>query len=646
MVRKVCIATALALILVPPVGLAATPVLTRSYDNARTGANLTETKLTPELVAAKGLSLKKSLAIDDDPRVEAQPLYVPNLVMSDGKPHNVVFVASMGDHVYAFDADAPQGQDLLWKTSLGQSYLPPEKPKPGQHRKTDSDWWGVNILWGVLSTPVIDLDTMTMYCVNLIAQRDASGEEKPVLVLHRLRLKDGKETSEPADGLPLEAALRDETGKVIKDSSGQPVELRPFTQRQRAALLLAPLSGPHKTLFVAMGGGEAPGAPHGWVLAIDVDSFKETATWVSTQRGFGGGIWQGSGGPAADEAGNVYAMTGNGGYSGDSDGNVVQDFNGATDFAEAFVKLSYHRESSGRGSLELVDWLIPFRDSDRNPPVADNNHPNYRDQDLASSGPVLPPGTNLLLGAGKDGLLYVLDRNNLGKKVGAPGAFDAMLRALKAPPIYVTFDGAGLPTSGPGMDFPLGDPTRLPSKTKHLHATPVYWDGGAADEPMLFFWGENDSLRAWTINPKSGRATFVGRGAEVASRRLALQPTGFGGMTGGMVTVSSNGKTPNTGIVWATAPLDGDANHDVVEGVVRAYDATQFSPTPIDATTPRLKLIWDSSASGVDFFAYSKFNPPVVADGRLLVPTYDGRVNVYVLADEAAAANMQQAPHK
>ena len=146
---------------------------------------------------------------------------------------------------------------------------------------------------------------------------------------------------------------------------------------------------------------------------------------------------------------------------------------------------------------------------------------------------------------------------------------------------------------------------------------------------MLFVWGENESLRAWRIDPATGKVSFVGKGAEVASAKLAFNPLSIGGMPGGMVIVSSNGKLPHTGIVWATAPIDGDANKDVVPGIVRAYDATELESTPIDPTTPRLKLLWDSTRSGITF-DFAKFCPPVVADGRLLVPTYDGRVDIYV----------------
>jgi hypothetical protein len=233
---------------------------------------------------------------------------------------------------------------------------------------------------------------------------------------------------------------------------------------------------------------------------------------------------------------------------------------------------------------------------------------------------VLPPDNNLLLGGGKDGILYVLDRDHLGKKIGD-------MSVLKSPPIYVTFNGVGLPTTVPNIDFQLGGPGN-PSKTHHLHGSPAYWNG--SNGPMIFTWGENESLRAWKLDPTTGVVSFVGKGAEVASAQLAASPTGIGGMPGGMLAVSSNGQNPNTGIVWALAPIDGDANHAVVAGIARAYDATNLDATPIDPQTPRLKLLWDSKNAGVAF-NHAKFCTPVVADGRLFVPTYDGRVDMYML---------------
>jgi len=569
-----------------------TPVVTRSYNNGRTGANTTETVLTPALIASKGLHRVRSFTIPDDPRIEAQPLYVPGMTMPDGKPHDVVFVASMGNHVWAFDVNG----NGSWKTpQLGTPFKPPAKPG---HPGNSIDSAGINILWGILSTPVIDLDNHRMYLVNWMVQNDG----KPALFAHQVDLSTMQEVGQPQR---IEASVVNEQGATVS--------LKP-DQKQRAALLLVPLRGANKTLFIATTGGENPGSPHGWMVAFDVDSFTQTAAWISTPSSFGGGMWQASQGPAADAQGNVYAITANGGYLQDHK-NVIHDFNGTTDFAEAIVRLKY-THGGGKASLTLDDWFIPFLDADRK---IDKNY-NYRDQDLGSAGPVLPDDNNLILGGGKDGLLYVLDRHKLGKKIGD-------LSALKSPPIYVTFNGMGLPVSG-DMDFLLGNPALNPSKTHHLHGSPLYWDGSKG--PMIFTWGENESLRAWTLDPSTWRLGFVGKGAEVASAALASSPVGIGGMPGGMLVLSANGKNPNTGIVWALAPVDGDANKAVVAGIARAYDATNLDSTPIDPQTPRLKLLWDSTRAGVTF-NHAKFNAPVVADGRLFVPTYDGRVDMYML---------------
>lgn len=111
------------------------------------------------------------------------------------------------------------------------------------------------------------------------------------------------------------------------------------------------------------------------------------------------------------------------------------------------------------------------------------------------------------------------------------------LTVLKSPPIYVSYNGVGLATVVPHIDFPVGNPTLNPSKIHHLHGSPVYWHG--SNGPKVFVWGENESLRAWRLNPETGALSFIAKGAEVASAALAVAPTGMGGMPGGMLSLSS-----------------------------------------------------------------------------------------------------------
>jgi outer membrane protein assembly factor BamB len=583
---------------------AQTAVVTRSYDNARTGANLTETALTPELVTAHGLIKRFSLELPgDDPRVEAQPLYVPRFTMSDGQKHDVLYVFSMGNKVYAFDAKSGVA---IWP---GPSDLgPPFHAAPGD--PVDSK--GINKIFGDLSTPVIDLDSQTIYLTNWVVDQS----NNRILHLNALNMRDGQRRRPP---LTMAASVTNAAG--IKVGLSQ-------VQKQRAAMLLVPLRGKpappaHKLLYVGFTGSEDPPRTgnasqvnHGWLLAFDVEDWKQVGAWIATPSSFGGGIWAASQGPAADEQGNVYLMTGNGGYLLKPDGSIASDFIGSTDFAECFAKLAF-----GGGGLTLVDWFVPFRDSRRKfqPGAPGFAGYGYTDQDLGSAGPVLIPSTGLVLGAGKDGVLYVLDRNNMGKAVGD-------FSKLKAPPIFFTFDPDPNIPAYKNAD-PAGDLDFQPMlgvKTHHLHGSPAYWKS-AAHGPMLFVWGENGNLRAFTLDIASGKAKLLAHGAEFASEDLANPANhSLGGMPGGMLAVSANGE--NDGIVWATAPLDGDANQKPVPGIVRAYDATKFASHNNPDGSPRLQKIWQASG-----FTYSKFCPPVVADGTLFVPTYDGRVDVYVL---------------
>jgi outer membrane protein assembly factor BamB len=594
----------------PAPAAAGAAVLTRSYDNGRTGANTAEHLLTPAAIKAHGLRKAYSLELtDDDPRIEAQPLYMPGVLMPDGARHDVIYVFSMSNNVWAFDAanGAP-----LWPrpASLGRPFLAP--------CNDPVDTYHINRSFGILSTPVIDRETMTMYVVNWIV--DANGNRQ--FRVNALRLQDGKPPAGKENPLSLQASVINEVGQRIALDQ---------VQKQRAALLLVPLGKKdspqdHKMLYVATTGDDNPPprpdatlGHHGWILAVDVNAWQQKAAWLSTPSSFGGGIWQSSQGLAADEQGNVYAITSNGGFLLNQDGSKT-DFNGRTDFAESFVKLRY-TVSGGTSSLQLSDWYSPFRDAVRKTWSGGEVTPfprayNYEDQDLGSGGPVHPPDTDLLLGAGKDGVLYVLDRANLGKTIGDPSR-------LKAPPIFLTFDpDPNVPEYRNAS--PTGNMDFKPSpgvKTHHLHGSPVYWNS-ATHGPLLFAWGENAELRAFSLAP-SGKATLLAHGSEVASAAMANAPQSMGGMPGGMVTLSANGSAE--GIVWATAPIDGDANMHVVSGIVRGYDAANFDP-PAGGGPAKLHLLWQQAG-----FQYSKFCPPVIADGRVLVPTYDGRVDVYVL---------------
>jgi outer membrane protein assembly factor BamB len=586
-------------------------VLTRSYDNNRTGANTNEQSLTPAAIQTRGLRRVFSLKVEgDDPNIEAQPLYVPDVQMSDGTKHDVVYLFSMSNNVRAFDANTGA---LLWPrpVSLGKPFVPdPSDPV---------DIYHINKSFGILSTPVIDRETQTIYAVNWIV--DGNGNRQ--LKVNALSLKDGKPPPGKEQPLPIEAS--------VINSSGQKIALSQV-QKQRAALLLVPLGAKtspqtHKMLYVATTGSDtAPQKPdatlqhHGWVVAFDVDDWKPIGHWLATPNSFGGGIWQSSQGPAADDQGNVYVVTSNGGYLVNLDGSK-KDFNGQTDFAESFVKLSL--ESGPQGpSLTLSDWFSPFRDSARKtwtmPEVAPfMSGYNYEDQDVGTSGPVLPPGTDLLLGAGKDGVLYVLNRNNMGKSIGD-------FSKLKSPPTFLTFDPDPNSPIYRGAS-PIGNMDFKPQpgwKTHHLHGSPVYWVS-AKHGPMLFAWGENAELRAFAFDP-SGHVKLLARGSELASGPLATAPDNMGGMPGGMLSLSANGQ--NNGIVWGTAPLNGDANKHVVDGIIRAYDASDFDPGLNPGAPAKLRLLWQQAG-----FKYSKFCPPVVADGKLLVPTFDGNVDVYEL---------------
>jgi outer membrane protein assembly factor BamB len=581
----------------------AVAVTTRAYDNMRSGANTRESVLTPDAVATKGIIRRFSLELPGDQRgAEAQPLVVPGVTLDDGTTKDVIYVATMANQVYAFDAaDGKQ----LWERGLGT-------PVNGS-RAIDS--WGINDHWGVLSTPVIDVSAGALYVVAWIS---ADGSvAKGQHILHAISLRDGRDLQPPVN---LEGASYD-------PGHGLGVQqFRSAERKQRVSLLLTSVNGV-KTVFVGFGTiAETSQTARGWIIACSVEPLQITAGWTSTAKGHGGGIWQAGAGLVADDQGFIYAMTGNG------------DFDAVTDFGESFVKLSYTPPRAGaKASLEVVDWWTPWTDEERTVgapavPAREGLPTNFRahaagmgadwgDQDLGSGGPVLVPSASALVGAGKDGVLYVLDAKSMGKTSPADLSQPASNYAkLKSPPLFFTyFPGFGVspaPTNIQELNFSFAQ------RTHHQHGSPVFWDSPDLG-PVLYCWGENGNLRAWSI-ATDGTVRYLACGVEVAS---AQSPVPYGGMPGGMLTLSADGAQKHAGILWATIPYF-DANKTVGPGRLLAYDATEFG-TFADGSK-QLRVIWDSQAEDLPF-VYNKFNPPVVVNGMILVPTYDGKVDVYGL---------------
>ena len=244
-------------------------IVTRSYDMARTGANDHETVLSATAVRTLGVVKLFSMQIPDDPRLEAQPLAVGGLRLANGQTRDVIFQASMGNTIYAFDA---RTGEQLWRTNLGRSIA----------GNTKIDAWLINVSWGILSTPVIDEAAGILYACAWISPDGTA--EKGQHFLAALRLGDGS-LAHPL--LNLEGAVYAPPGlPQQKFTSAQ--------RKQRAALTLV-----KGCVLIPFGTiRETSNTARGWLIAVDVSAWRIVATWCSTVTGSGGGIWQSGSGPA------------------------------------------------------------------------------------------------------------------------------------------------------------------------------------------------------------------------------------------------------------------------------------------------------------------------------------------------------------
>ena len=341
-------------------------VLTWHYDNARTGANTHETILTPANV--KSSLFGKLFTQPVDGIVVAQPLYLPNLTIPGVGVHNVVYVVTMHDTVYAFDADNNVGSNAapLWQTSL----VPPGATTlPGTLQRCNGETKFTEV--GILSTPVIDPATGTIYVVAKTYENGVA-----VFRLHALDVSTGQEKL----GGPVVIS-------ATFSGSGTNTTFNSLSHLNRPGLLL--LNG---NIYLGFGSNGCNWNNQGWVFAYDASSLQQKGVFTTEPGRHLASVWQKGAGLSADNAGNIYAEAAEG-Y-----------FNPGTHFGTSVLKFS-----QVGNNLVVADWFAPYNT------VA----LSAQDLDMNNAVLILPdqpgPHPHVAIASGKEGTIYVLDRDNMGQ---------------------------------------------------------------------------------------------------------------------------------------------------------------------------------------------------------------------------------------
>lgn len=558
--------------------LAQVSVLTQHNNNARTGANLQETKLQVANVTKAGFGKLAYRTVDGN--LYAQPLIVSGANIPSRGMLDIAIVATENDSVYAFDADDVNQNSTtaqLWRTSLGTALDSFALYSAiGAPYCTD-----ITLQVGITSTPVIMMNSQSPGSGVVFATAKSKTGNNYTYTLFSLDLATGAKLASVA----IEAQVPGQGIGSTGSGTNAKMTFNPLYQLNRPALLLV-----GNVLYVAFGGHCDTGPYHGWVFAYDVSNPrapKKLAVICTTPNGKGplfqgesveglGGIWMSGEGPSADDAGNVYVVTGNGTYDG------------KTEFSDSVIRLKLDG-----GKLRILDWFTPENQVELK---------DY-DYDLGSGGAAVVPNSHLLVAGGKEGRMFLLDRDNLGK--GASTSLQSF--QVTHPPI---------PAHKLGYN---------------IHGTPVIWP--RTNEMYVYVMGEEDPLKQYRLIPDPGPGGWKFDGANLpfkTSPESAPYPNFPAGefvpartdpiwMPGGFLTLSANGTMDGTGILWVAMPYAANANHMVVRGILRAYDASDVSKGEI----------WDSESTGNpndSLGQFAKYCPPTVANGKVYVATFQQEI--------------------
>jgi hypothetical protein len=536
-------------------------VLTAQYSNRRTGANMQENLLNTSNVNASRFGKLFSRPVDGP--IYALPLIVTRFKMPDGAVHDLVIVATLNDSVYAYDADNPAQTEPYWHVQLGTPIYTGER------------YLGPSI--GIVGTPAIDRSTNTIYLTAIINTAAASGGYDAGSFIFALDLSTGalKYNSPQRIVLPLA------TGEQQTDATAW---------LQRAGLLVSDGAVYVGYTYVS---DDLLSIEHGFVQAFQADDLSVRLTsWESSPNTRHGGVWQAARGLAADRFGNLFIVTGDG------------EWNGTTDFGNSVVEL-HSRTLTVENYFTPSNWQALFEG----------------DIDLGANGVTLMPGTNLALTGGKQGVVYLLDRSNLGGLQTNPTTDDSATDNSSGHYFqgHWNFSGFLKPEKGlvPVQSFQASHGCGFTNCGQHLST--AYWANRF--HPYLFVWDKGDILRAWPFDQ--------------AFRRFRTNDSTVGPVqvndTGGIV-VTSDGSKPRTGIVWAYTASQSPFT-EAVPGTLRAFDATDVTKEIYNS---------DQNATRDATGDFVKFLSPVIANGRVYVGNQSGTMEVYgLLCQTDQSRNLQ-----
>ncbi|MBV8673998.1 MAG: chitobiase/beta-hexosaminidase C-terminal domain-containing protein [Acidobacteriaceae bacterium] len=412
------------------------PVTTWRYDLTHAGQNTSETALTPANVSVN--SFGKLFSVSVDSTVYAQPLYVPGLKMTDGQMHNVLFVATENDSVYAFDADSNGGAnaDPIWQISL---LTAAHGAGPGATAVPYEDTGSPDVAptVGITGTPAINLTTNTMY---LVANTKENGQY--FSRLHAINIITGAE--QPNSPVNITATVAG-TGN---GSSGGQLSFSPLWENQRTALNYY-----NGYVYFGYGAHGDNGPWHGWLFAYDATTLAQSAVVCLTPNTHGAGLWgSGYGMPIDNDApgGRMFVVTGNG------DHTTYPPFGSNTEFGESVINFNL-----ANGKLTPTDAFTP----------SNFQTLNDHDWDLGAGGVLMIPDQqgsypHILVQAGKEGRILVLNRDKLG----------------------------GYVAGGPSSPNALQDIPGAITQAQGLWSTPAYWNGN------VYIWAEKNVPMLFKLN--------------------------------------------------------------------------------------------------------------------------------------------------